>query len=328
MITKEEYLTAVETLEAIYFLTMSLEGQGEAAISQMRNAFENLDENGKERLLKSIRNDIVSLREHYGAIAPDEKYRELLHEACGRRGYAYLSKLNIDRYWFRNYEKVFPRWPHVPLHGLVVFDGQTNRSLRQIFTPEGALYTDIRFFLKITREVHKGISDFRKREQQDQRALLAYARAAVTTTFHFLEAYLNGLAYDCFKEHHDQLALEEHDMLAEWNTKEKKRRYVRFETKLFEYPRIVAKTYGKALDLSDFKPAKLLAMEGKDIRDALTHPSPYVDPKSGVEEKTFWVTGVGFEAAEQLFNAAREYVLAVEQGVGKDPQKTMSWFFD
>jgi len=117
-------------------------------------------------------------------------------------------------------------------------------------------------------------------------------------------------------------------MLAEWNTKKKKRRYVRFETKLFEYPRIVAKTYGKALDFSDFKPAKLLAMEGKDIRDALTHPSPYVDPKSGIEEKTFWVTGVGFEAAEQLFNAAREYVLAVEQGVGKDPQKTMPWFFE
>ena len=48
----------------------------------------------------------------------------------------------------------------------------------------------------------------------------------------------------------------------------------------------------------------------------------------GAVEKILWATGAGFEAAEQIFNAAKDYVLAVEQGVGKDPQKTMPWFFD
>lgn len=69
MITKEEYFTALETLEALYFLTLSLEDRAEAAISQMRDAFES----GKAQVLNAILNDIASLREHYGAIAPRGK---------------------------------------------------------------------------------------------------------------------------------------------------------------------------------------------------------------------------------------------------------------
>lgn len=324
---KKKILELLTTLEAIYFLTKALEVNYER-IAMIRERLDSLAAEQKKSLLAELQEEIRQTREHYGAIATDDKYRELLRDARARRGYAYLPKLNIDRHLFQHYERVFGRWPHVPLHGVVVFDGQTNQTLRQVFTLEGALFDDLRFFLDRAREARKGIEDFRKRDPKNQKALLAYARAASTTTFHFLEAYLNGLAYDCFRKHHDDLPIEDQDLLAEWNSKKKKRRYVPFETKLFGYPRVVAKTYGILLDVSDLEAAKLLASEGKDIRDALTHPSPYVDPKSGLEEKLFWVTGVGFDGAEQLFNAAKEYVFAVEKGVGKDPHKTMPWFFE
>lgn len=324
---KQKILELLATLEAIYFLTQALDVNRDR-LGMIRERLDALEADDQKHLLSELQDELKQAREHYGAIATDAAYRELHEDARTRRGYAYLPKLNIDRHWFQNYDKVLPRWPHVPLHGLVIFDGQTGRSMGQIFTLEAALFDDAKFFLARAREARKGIDDFRKRDKQDQLAMLAYARAVLTTTFHFLEAYLNGLAYGCFHQHHDGLPLEDHDLLAEWDSKEKRRRFVSFERKLFDYPRVVAKTYGKDLDLSGFKLAKLLAHEGKDRRDALTHPSPYIDPKSGAEEKILWVTGAGFEAAEQIFNAAKDYVLAVEQGVGKDPQKTMPWFFD
>lgn len=324
---KESILELLQTLEAIYFLTQALEANAER-LALMKERLDSLDGDRQERLLSELQGELRQAREYYGAMAPDHKYKDLLRDARARKGYAYLEKFKIDRHWFRHYEKVFPRWPHVPLHGLVIFDSHTNRGVGQILTLEGALFADINFFMKKAREIHERVDDFRKRDRDDQLTLLACARAAVTTIFHFVEAYLNGLAYDCFKQHHDELSIQDHDLLAEWDSKKKRRGYVRFETKLFGYPRIVAKTYGRTLDLSGYPAAKILAKEGKDIRDALTHPSPYVDPKTGAERKIFWATGVGFEAAEQIFNAAREYVLAVERGVGKEPQKTMLWIFD
>lgn len=324
---KEKTFELLQTLEATYFLTQALEANAER-LSLIREHLHSLHGDQQERLLAELQDELRRAREYYGAIAPDHEYTNLLRDAREKRGYAYLSKLKIDRHWFRHYEKVFPRWPHVPLHGLVIFDGHANRDAHQILTLEGALFSDIKFFMKKAREYHKGVNDFRKRDRDDQLALLACVRATLTTTFHFVEAYLNGLAYDCFMEHHDMLSIEDHDLLAEWDSKKNRRRYVRFDAKLIEYPRVVAETYGRTVDLSDYGPCKILAKEGKKIRDALTHPSPYVDPKSRMEEKIVKVTGVGFEAAEQIFNAAREYVLAVEQGVGKEPLKTMPWLFD
>lgn len=325
---REEYFEALETLEALYFITQNLEGEALKGITDMRAGFDRLEDEARAGAFEAIRKDIVFFRERYGAIASDEEYRNLLREARGRVGYAYLSKLNIDRHWFQHYEKVFPRWPHVPLHGFVVFDGQTNRSLRQIFTLEDALFGDALFFLKRARRLQKGISDFRKRDPKEHRALLAYSRAAINATFHFLEAYLSGLAYDCFMQFHNDLCIEDHDLLAEWNTNKNRIQYVRFENKLFAYPHVVARVHGRELNVSGLDAARKLAEEGKQIRDALTHPSPYVNPKSGEHRKIFWVTGVGLEAAKQLFNAAKEYALAVEKGVGRDPEKTIPWIFE
>jgi len=322
----KELLDALETFEALVFFTQELEGRNQEYLAAVRAQSDNISHTDQSRLLSTVLLEIEALRERFDIIAPDEDFRKLYRDARTQPGYSYLPKLYIDRYLCRGFERVFARWPHVPAHALVIYDGKTDRSLKQIFTLEGALFRDVTFLLERASEIQKGVEDFRTRSTDDQFALLSYSRAAVTMTFHFLEAYLNGLAYDCFMLHHDGLALDDHDLLAEWNSRKKRQKYVSFETKLFAYPRLVAKTYGLTLDVSGLPSAKLLAEEGKKIRDALVHPSPYVDARTGHHEKIYWVTGTGFEAARQLVDAAKTYVLAVEQGVGKDPSKTMPWF--
>src|SRR5712691_10619598 len=48
----------------------------------------------------------------------------------------------------------------------------------------------------------------------DQRDALTVSRATLLASMNFVEAYLNGLAYDCFHRHHDALPIDEHDLLA------------------------------------------------------------------------------------------------------------------
>jgi hypothetical protein len=275
----QEILQTLETLEALYFLTQSIDGKPLQDITGMRESLSPLSRQARRELFAAIKKDIKKLRAYYGAIAADSKFRELLADARRRPGYAYLPKNFIDRKLFRNYEKVFPRWPHVPQHALIVFDGQANRSMHQIFTLEGALFSDAQILLKSAREVHKGIGDkdFRKRAKEDQLALLAYLRSLVATILHFLEAYLNGLAYDCFQMYHDKLSLTDHDFLAEWDSKSNRRRFARFEEKVLRYPVVVGKTLGRNLEVSTINATQLLLDYGKRLRDALTHPSPYVD---------------------------------------------------
>lgn len=327
---KKEYFQAVETLEALYFFTQSLEGKALVDITKMRAAFNILGKKKRKEVLKAIKDDVTLLRKHYGAIASNKSFRRLLAEAreTSARGNVYIPKLYIDRVLFGNYEKVFPRWPNVPEHGYAIFDPDTNRRIIQIFTLEGAMFDDAEFLLERASAAHKGVEDFRKRSDEEQLTLLIYLRSAIAATFHFLEAYLNGLGFDCFQVYHDELPIKDHNLLAEWDSNKKLRRFVAFETKVYEYPKIVGRMLGMRIDLSKSKEARFLVKEGKQMRDALTHPSPYADPHTGKFEKMSLVAGIDLPFSKTLFNSAKEYVLTVEKELGRDHQKTMPWLLN
>ena len=324
---RERILHLLKVLEAIYFLAKARDANLER-LDFLRDNVHKLDRDEETRLLAELEEEVGLARAHYGAIATNGRFLEMLEEARAAPGYVYLMKIVIDREFFGRYEQTFSRWLHVPLHALVVFDAKVNHDVRQILTPEGAFYRDAFFHISQAREITKKEPDLRKRKLEDQLALLSYSRAAVTAVFSFLEAYLNGIAYDCFMQKHDELALDDHDLLGEWNSRKKRRRFVQFETKLFAYPRVVAQAYGLTLDVSGLEAPTFLAEESKKVRDALVHPSTYVDPISRQPEKLFFITGAGLEAAEQIFTAAREYVLAVEKGIGKDLKESMPWIFE
>ncbi len=302
-----QIVTSVETLEALYFLLKSF-GSNQARLAMIRAEYARLTREDQLKTMDELSAEIESIRTKSGAVANYHEYRKLLTAARKQAGRAYLSKLFIDSKLFLHYDRVFTRWPHVKLHALVVFDGNTMEDLLNILEVEGLLFDDVKVLLARAREAHKDIDDFRKRSPEDQEILQSYLRTATTAIFHFLEAYLNGLAYDCFHSHHDRRSLDDHDLLSEWNSAEKRTKYVAFKKKLFSYPVIVAKMKGIQLDLSGCQFAHDLAGYGKSVRDALTYPSYYVDPKSGSQKKLLFVAGINLALAEQLFAAAQEYI--------------------
>jgi hypothetical protein len=144
----------------------------------------------------------------------------------------------------------------------------------------------------------------------------------------FVEAYLHGLAYDCFHSHHDDLPIEDHDLFAEWDSQKKRRRFVDFREKVFKYPVIVGRTRNMKVDLSGCKPAHGLIEHAKEFRDALVHPSPFIDPKTGHQSKFMIQVGVNSGIAAMVMDDAIAYAMSVEKAIGNEPQQTVPWLYD
>lgn len=315
---KKEIFEALDTLEAIHFLTLSLEDKLER-INNIRSRVDSLSSGELRELLADLQKGSLEVREYYGTIPSDEELRGILAFIRKQTQSVYISKRHIDTLLFRCYDKVIPGWAQTKQHAHLVFDAQDNRSIFRLYRLENALWADVR---RLTAQCKEAQSD------EDRGALHTCLRCLVASVFHFLEAYLNGLAYDCFITKHDELPIHDHDVLAEWDSKKKRRKYVAFERKVFEYPAIVASAEGKNCELSLSEPAQLLVTKGKDLRDALTHPSPYVDPRTGEFKKTELIIQLNLELVELLVAAAKEYVVTVERCLGRDPRETNHYLFD
>ncbi len=323
---KQRFSSALDTLEALYFFSHSLEGQASIDIGRFRLAADNLPRSAKAGLLDSIESNIRLLRDHYGAIARNSKFVQLFAEAKAEK-LLYLPKELIDKHLFKHYEKVFTRWPNMRLHAYVPFDGANKKSLNWVFELEASHIGDATRHLEHAQKIFSTLAEGKEVPRQIRQSYRTSVSACIMSIFSFLESYVNGLAYDCFTTSHDELSLADHDLLSEWDSTKKRQRFVSFEVKLFKYPRIVGEAINVKLDLSGCKPAHFITAEGKAIRDALTHSSPYVDPKSGDYEKAARILYLTHLDAEQLYVAAVDYAIEVETVLHQDPRQTAPWLY-
>lgn len=324
---EHEVKTHIETLEAIYFLVQHLDENSER-LRRIGRHFPDLHRTHRLHLRDELRDEVKWAKGETGGFALDREYRDLYGKIKSYEGYYYLDKLYIEKRLFKNYARVFPRWPHMKEHAAVIFDGIQERGLGQIFELEGQCLRDARGLHRRAVQAEKGISDFRKRLAEDQMETLMFARAAFLATMTFVEAYLHGIAYDCFHRYHDKLAIEDHDLLAEWNSTKKKRSFVDFKGKIFRYPVIVAKAKGLTADLSGLRPAHALIDYAKEFRDALVHPSQFVDPKTGHQSKFVIEVGVNARIAALVLVDAVAYAEAIEKAIGNNPQLSAPWLYD
>lgn len=323
---KSEVNNHLKTLEAIYFLVHQL-GNNAGRLRMIQRVWPELSRKDKLRLRDELRSEVEWARGEVGAIAPNSHYQKLLDEIRAYPGYAYLHKLYIDRELFTNYAEFFPRWPYMKLHAAAIFDGSKDEGTGQVYEMEGPCLKDARVFIARAKVAEKGIEDFRKRAKEDQLEALRFARASIIATLTFVEVYLNGLAYDCFQENHDKLAIEDHDLLGEWDSANKRRRFVDFREKVFKYPVIVGRLRGRKIDLSGFREAHDLVNTAKEFRDALVHPSPFVDPKTREFEKFLVAVGANRKIAEEILRLAVVYAEFVETSIGNDPRLAAPWLY-
>ena len=224
----------------------------------------------------------------------------------------------------RNYVERYSRY--IPGHTHVLFDPNIDaESPRQLFLAEEVLFGDVRLLWDhITRLYNEGLP-WKERNYSQQHELASYMRLAAAAIYHFLEAYLNGIAYNCFQDFHDSMNIDDHDLLAEWDSQRKRVRFVSFERKLKEYPAICCKYLQRKADLDADANIAYLLGEGKQLRDALTHPAPFVNFESTNLTKMQMIGRITIDQIERLLFAATGYVLKVEIALGHDVNMSVPW---
>lgn len=324
----DQIISALNLLEALYFFLQSTQAN-EARLKGIRREFRDAPRRIRSGLLNELQDEIKMIRRESGAIASNAEFLALYEEIKrkGDRGHLFIPKWDIERRWFRNFGRVIVRWPYVKDHAMVIYDPKNPAVTNQLFELERALFRDAEFLLGQAKIFHKDIKDFRKRAIEDQYLLHTYLRTTATIIFHFLEAYLNGLAFDCLIREHDNLTEDDHDMLIEWDRKRNSRAFVAIERKIFRYPMIFGKCLNIRVDLSACKAAHFLAKDAKELRDALTHPSPHFDRESRTLKKIQLITTITLEFVESVFQASKEYVINVEKTLFGKPDQTVPWLF-
>jgi hypothetical protein len=136
------------------------------------------------------------------------------------------------------------------------------------------------------------------------------------------------LAFDCFQIEYDKLETTERDFLAEWDSVKNRRRFTQFDQKMFRYPSMIAKHRGRTVDLSGFQPAHRIVQNGKEIRDAITHPSAQFDPITREQKKLSLVVGLDLSDVEGIYKDVCDYVQFIESSIGNDVAESAPWLFD
>jgi hypothetical protein len=327
--TINDRITAsLDILEALYFFLQSVP-ENQERLNRIRQTFKLAPKHIRSGLLEELHNEVKWLRSESGAISSNKDFLDYFREAGtkGVKGHVLIPKWEIDRRWFRKFDRVIARWPFVKDHAMVIYDPQDGSVRNQMFELEGSLFRDAELLLEQARNFHRGVGDFRKRGREDQLMLHTYLHSGATVVFHYLEAYLNGLAFDCLLHYHNQLSEPDHDLLVEWDRKNQRRAFVNVEKKIFRYPLIFGKCANTNIDLSGCKPAHFLAKDAKEVRDALTHPSPHIDRETQTLKKVTLIASMDLPILESISAAAREYTLTVEKCLFGKPDQTAPWLF-
>lgn len=319
-ITRDDVRQAVIRLKNLYFLGQNLRGEGRDLIQQMEQVAERVEEKDFAKFIQDLEGARREFAEQVGCKLSDEEIDKAVRWlTTSGDGYISLPKWHIEK-GFSKFDSIFPRWPHVPLHAYVQFDSNINNvSPYRIFLLEERIFRDVNMLWKNICSLVDDGQDLRTREPKAQQDLSSYLRLISGAIFDFLEAYLNGLAFECFRKFHDKLSLSEHDLLCERDSQTKKTRFLSFERKMKEYPKLYGKYLGKNTTFDSDADAIFLCENGKLLRDAITHPSAFINWDSSEPTKVQLVGGITHEQVSKVLKSALNFVSKSEAALGHDP---------
>lgn len=230
----------------------------------------------------SLRENVKGAVKHFGCKENPKKFAKWFKENSKTElGILLLPKVEIDKI-FSNYGgKAY--WGLLPPHLLVDLDFSGESSGGAEFhwrLPEASLYEDMCL-------AYNNASD----SKQIGAALGVpvpigklhdcFLRTSVLSAFYFVEAYLNGVAFDYCSRSGNDISVEHTRLLMEWDQHSNREKWVSFREKILAYPKVILGLQHPPLTEGNSPEVKLLVSAAKEIRDAIVHQSPKADPRTG-----------------------------------------------
>ena len=227
---------------------------------------------------------------------------------------------------FSHYERTFPRFPLLPMHAQICIDAgrfRVNPGTGEYIILEAALFEDMCALFNLIKQ-HSELLSGPNVLKKHNKAVSALYRSTVTTAFHFVEAYLNGIAFEHYFLNESSLDDKTKILLTEWDHLRKREAFQSLKEKALKYPRIAKGAEHPLLQENNCPELSLILGEAKLLRDSIVHASPKYNLETFEAEKEIQFFSIDLYRVESIVDASIGLVRKLEIAIwGND--KRLSW---
>lgn len=273
-------------------------------------------------------------------VSPETFYNRVIKPELGcNLDYGYVPKWLLELF-FSAYPRLISDWQTYPAQTLFGFDfGGEHNQIKSIefFLPDAVLYEDMcmaynQAVLSKYESRRGSVDKIRSKTHQ------FYLRTSILSAFYFVEAYLNGIAFDFYfpMRGNRQLPQEDLDKLSEYDSQRDREKWLSFRDKMLQYPKIILGTAKHPpLTETNCEEMRILLSEAKELRDSLVHNSPTVEAeithgkRQLIGKKVRMIVNLRLEEATTIVDAAIRYVKRLDallQANGR--HRKLDWLFE
>lgn len=234
------YLETVKALAMVSFGVIMPQRSG----AETEAAIESADVRSLRRYKKKMEQNITTLRSILGATEPDESYAVIRREALAEGwDYVILPKWHIDEL-FPKLPRYAPAWNRLPLQTWAHVHLEPREP-----TPTRVMWLEENAHSDMAALWNQSLASYgpARAEMQESgpfgprsREHAALVRLTIQAAYHFVEAFLNGAAFNFWYANKERLDPGVCTMLLEWDEVRARRAHLSLREKLLKYPRIIS----------------------------------------------------------------------------------------
>ena len=294
-------------------------------LEQNREAINQANKRRLNEIIIELGQRIEKDRREHGIKVPNSLLVKYLVEANAKKGWLLLLPKYIFEELIPKFDLLMPDFVSFPDHLKIAIDPGNYRTKEgdfELYLIEAILFENMCALFNLAREYSKKEKiDSPKKIVKTGRAFL---HSTVTTAYYFVEAYLNGIAFDYYVENKDELNEESKSLLTEWDYRTDRPKYITFRDKLVKYPRIILGVQHSPLQPNNCPEMEFIATKAKIVRDSIVHSSPALDLEAieTPKEKEFFQ--IDMTDAEEIVDKSVGLVRKIEIAIfGND--KRLFW---
>jgi len=310
--------------EATAFIISLAGREGRTATARNRARIAQASEQELRRYIDQAQTHINERRSQFGIKAkPSELIAFLEASESAPPNQVYRPRIAEVRTFFDNYGKVWPDSTLLPAHARIIFDAHGNgpdgEPIREVYILEASIYEDMAALWNLLQErLSKTHFELTPSEQKIQTML---QRTTIVAAISFLEAYLNGLAFDHLAQHIDHITNKEKSDLSEWNLDMNRPQYLSIRDKILRYQCIILAVGHAPLQPTNCPELESLLNTADTIRNSLAHPAPHFNPRTGNPDKEFAIYQISIETVKETVDSSIEVVKRLEELIYGNPDR-------
>ena len=242
-----------------------------------KQRFNDLNKHELHPIIQKLEKEIADVRRDFGVRVPNSVLVKLLDkiEAMPADVLPQMNKMWLSEMCSR-YGKNWPIFDTLPAHAMIFIDPGTFRTKpgefswiwleALVFEEMCALYNQAFEFVHVLTK--------KQNDKPTTTTSGALSRATLLTAFRFVEAYLNGLAYDYLASHEGKIDDDMESLLLDWDAKRNRPQFLSLRAKALQYPKIILGLQHPPLDEHNCPELKYVVERTKIMRDRFTHTSP------------------------------------------------------